>query len=185
MSRLIKQLTLCAALCLAFGSTAYAAPQDTPAQGTNGPWHGQGGPWHRGHGPHDPWQIVFELHDELKLTPAQEQQLQAHKAQSQAEHEQQRAAFEQARGQVKALMQAPVLDLRALSAVRTQMEEQAHKAHQQNEEALLNFYDTLNTDQKTLISTFIKVHWKEMEAHHDKMAPHWHKKPEGAASQPQ
>ncbi len=184
MSRLIKQLTLCAAICLAFGSTAYAAPQDTPPPATDGHWHGHG-QWHHGHHPQGPWQIVYELHDELKLTPAQEQQLQAIKAQSKAAHEQQRAAFMQSHDQIKTLMQAPVLDLRAISAARQPILEQAHKARQQNEQAWLNFYDTLNTEQKTLVSTFLKVRWHKMEAHREKLAHHWHKKPDGAASQPQ
>jgi Spy/CpxP family protein refolding chaperone len=178
MSRLIKQLTVCAAVCLAFGSTAYAATDDAPPPPSAGHMQGH-------HRPDGPWAMLKAIHAQLNLSPAQEQLLQSLIAQSKAAHEQQRAAYKQSHDQIKALMQAPVLDLRALSAAREQMMEQGRKAHQQMEAGWLNFYDSLNTAQKTLVSNTLKAHWEKMEAHRENMARHWHKQPDDGAAQGQ
>jgi periplasmic protein CpxP/Spy len=179
MSTLFKKLALCGAACLAFGSTAYAVAGDAP------PPPPGAAQWH-GHRPDGPWHDLEKIHAQLNLSAAQEQQLQAVIAQAKAAREQERTAMKQSHEQMKALMQAPVLDLRALSTLREQTMSQAHQTHQQVEESWLKFYDSLNTDQKTLVSTTLKAHWQKMEERRQHRADHWkNKKPDGAASQAQ
>jgi len=120
---------------------------------------------------------LLKLHAELNLTASQEQQWQAAVAAGKTEHEQQRAAFQQARPELKALMQAPILDLRALQAEHEKIAGQAHQAHAQVTEAWLKVYDSLDATQKKLISTTLKDKWQQ----HQRFAEHWDKAHHDAA----
>lgn len=179
MSRFNKTLTLCTAALLVYGTSTYAATDSTPpATPAAHQWQ------HRGHGGmmHD----LEKIHAQLKLTADQEQQWQAAVTAMKTAHQQQRAAFEQSRAQMKTLMQAPVLDLRAISAAHEQMGAQARQVHAQVQETWLKFYDTLDTTQKTLVSATLKSKWQAMAMRHAKMAEHWkNQSHDAAASQPQ
>lgn len=168
MSRYTKTIALCAATLFACVTVANANAADAPAAApaaAGAPWH------HRGGMQHD----LDKIHAQLHLTADQEQQWQAAVAGMKAAHEQEHAAHQQSRQQMQALMQAPVLDLRAIHAAREQNGKQAQQLRAQTTETWLKFYDTLNTTQKTQVSTMLKAKWQKMAARREKMAAHWQK----------
>jgi periplasmic protein CpxP/Spy len=170
MSRFTKTIAVCAAVWLTCAVSAPANAQEAPHPG-----------WQHHHDgmQHD----LDKIHAQLNLTADQEQQWQAALAAMKAAHEQQKTAHEQSKQQMQALMQAPVLDLRAIQAAHQQAAEQEHQAHAQVSETWLKFYDTLNTTQKTLVSTTLKAKWQKMAARRAKMEQHWKgKRPDAAAS---
>ncbi|WP_186107490.1 periplasmic heavy metal sensor [Burkholderia gladioli] len=151
-------------LALSFGAAARAADPAGP-QGGPGMHHH----WHHG----GPMEVFKRLHDQLKLTPTQEQQYQAAEATAKQNREAMRQNFEQGRSQFEAAQNQPILDLDALAAARHQIGEQNRQLHEQTEKAWLAFYDGLNDQQKTQVSTALKQQFAKMKARHDKMKAHW------------
>ncbi|MEW6347163.1 MAG: periplasmic heavy metal sensor [Paraburkholderia sp.] len=172
MSTKMSRFVAVAAASLAIGlGAAYAAQPD--GQGGPGGWH------HHGHF----LQELNQLHSQLKLNPDQEKQWQTALDTMKQNREAGRAAHKQLHDQIKALQQQPILDLNALHDLHEKAEEQRHQAREQTAAAWLAFYNGLNDQQKTIVSTALKQHWAKMEARHEKMRQHWeHDK--GAASAP-
>ena len=185
MSTKMSRFVAVAAASLAIGlGTAYAAQPD--AQGAPGGPGGPGG-WHHHHGHHGHhgnfMQDMKVLHGELNLSADQEKQWQAAVDTMKQNREAMRAEHKQMHDQMQSMQQQPILDLNALHTMREKAEEQNHQMRERTAAAWLNFYNGLNNTQKIIVSTVIKTHWAEMEAHHDMMRQHWEHR-EGAASAP-
>jgi protein CpxP len=161
-----------ASIAVGFGS-AYAA------QGTGMPAGGPGG-WH--HGGFE--KQLNQLHAQLKLTPEQEKQWQDALNTMKQNRETARANHKQMRDQFKAMQQQPILDLNALHDAHEKAMEQDHQLREQTAQAWLAFYNGLNDQQKTIVSTALKQHFAKMAAFREKMHQRWeqHHKGNGAAS---
>jgi protein CpxP len=98
-------------------------------------------------------------------------------------HEAMRANHKQIKDQFKAAQQQPILDLNAMANAHQQVEQKDAQLRQQTTDAWLKFYNGLNDQQKTTVSTALKQRFAKMEARHEKMHERWeHRK--GAASAP-
>ena len=166
-----------AAMVLSFGAhaasnTSLAA---TDAASATGAMHGMqpGGPgMHRdGHGgprgPRGPGgpgfaHLMDHLHAELKLNPQQEKAWQDAQATSRQNFDTIRTQHEVSRKQFMDQAEKPILDLSALQAQHEQLEASDQQLRTSTERAFINFYDTLNDAQKTMVSNDIKQHWKHM-----------------------
>jgi len=162
-----------AASALAIGAgAAYAAqPPMHGGAGASGGWHGQF------------MKQLTQLHDELKLNADQEKQWQAALDTMKQGHEAMRANHEQMKDQFKAAQQQPILDLNAMAAAHQQIEQKDTQLRQQTTDAWLKFYNGLNDQQKTTVSTALKQRFAKMESRHEKMRERWEHH-QGAASAP-
>ncbi|MBY4868444.1 periplasmic heavy metal sensor [Burkholderia anthina] len=153
-------------LALAFGTAQAAQPNDMPPQGGPGMHHMHG---------HDggPFGVIMKLHDQLKLNASQEQQWQTAVNTMKQNHEAMRKSHEQMREQFKAQQNQPILDLSAMNAARQQAEQQNAQLREQSSAAWLAFYNGLNDQQKTTVSTALKQQFARMEQRHEKMKEHW------------
>jgi periplasmic protein CpxP/Spy len=172
MSTKMSRFVAVAAASLSIGlGAAYAAQPAAP--GGPGGWHHHG----------DFMQQMNQLHGQLNLNADQEKQWQAALTTMKQNRETERANHKQMHDQMKSMAQQPILDLNALHDMHQKAEEQNHQLHEQTAAAWLTFYNGLNDQQKTIVSTALKQHWAKMEARHEKMREHWeHNK--GAASAP-
>ncbi|WP_028226138.1 periplasmic heavy metal sensor [Paraburkholderia ferrariae] len=164
-----------ASLALTMG----AAHAQTPPPGGPG---GPGGPgMHAMH--HGDFMMGFKkLHDKLNLNADQEKQWQAALDTMKQNHEQMRKIHEQLKQQFEAQKNQPILDLNALHAAHQQAEQQSAQLREQNAQAWLSFYNGLNDQQKTTVSTALKEHFAKMEQRREKLLQHWQH--HGAASAP-
>ena len=154
-----------ASLAISLGS-AFAAQ---PPGGPGGPG-GMGGPgWHHGHFMKE----LNQLHGQLKLNADKEKAWQAALDTMKQSHEAERANHEQMRQQFKQMQQQPILDLNAMHAAHQQIEQKDAQLREQTSAAWLNFYNGLNDQQKTTVSTALKQHFAKMEQRHDKMHERW------------
>ena len=158
-----------ASIAVTFG-TAYAAQGGMPMGGPGG-WH---------HGGFE--KQLNQLHAQLKLTPDQEKQWQDALSTMKKNRETARANHEQMHEQFKSMQQQPILDLNALHGAREKAMEQDHQLHEQTAQAWLAFYNGLNDQQKTIVSTAIKQHFAKMEAFREKMHQRWEQHHKGPAS---
>ena len=167
----ISRVLAVAATALAVGAGAAYAAQPTADHGGPGGWHGHF------------MKELTQLHDQLKLNADQEKQWQAALDTMKQNHEAMRANHEQIKNQFKAAQQQPILDLNAMAAAHQQVEQKDAQLRQQTSDAWLKFYNGLNDQQKTTVSTALKQRFAKMESRHEKMREHWeHRK--GAASAP-
>ncbi|HTI16849.1 MAG TPA: periplasmic heavy metal sensor [Trinickia sp.] len=164
-----------AALAATFG-TVYAAGESAPASAPG--WHGA----HHGHGPFG-MRRLEALHAQLHLTPQQETKWQDAIAAMKQNREAMHANHEKMRQEFSAARQQSILDLDALHAAHQQFQEQESQLHEKTATTWLAFYDSLNDQQKTTVSTAIKQQFAKMEARREKMREHWeHHHHSGAAS---
>lgn len=162
-----------AALAVTFGA-AYAAGDNMPPAGPDAPaMPGGPGGWH-GHGAFM-MERLNALHARLALTPEQEQKWQTALATMKQSREAERANHDKMRQQFKAAQQQSILDLDALHAAHQQVRQQDEQLHEQTATAWLAFYDGLNDQQKTTVSTELKQHFAKMESRHEKMREFWQK----------
>jgi protein CpxP len=84
-----------------------------------------------------------------------------------------RANHKQMREQFKSMQQQPILDLNAMHDAHQKSEQQEQQLREQTSAAWLNFYNSLNDQQKTTVSTAIKQHFAKMEQRHEKMRERW------------
>ncbi|MFM0292757.1 MULTISPECIES: periplasmic heavy metal sensor [Paraburkholderia] len=165
-----------AATALAIGAGAAYAAQPADHGGPGGP--GGPGGWH-GHFMKE----LTQLHDQLKLNADQEKQWQAALDTMKQNHEAMRANHDQIKDQFNAAQQQPILDLNAMAAAHQQVEQKDAQLRQQTTDAWLKFYNGLNDQQKTTVSTALKQRFAKMESRHEKMHERWeHRK--GPASAP-
>jgi periplasmic protein CpxP/Spy len=162
-----------ASLALVTGLAYAAAPASAPDGGPGG--------WHHGHGGHFMKQIQA-LHDQLKLNTDQERQWQAAIDTMKQGRTAARANHEQMKQQFQALQQQPILDLNALHSAHQRIEQQDAQLREQTATAWLNFYNGLNDQQKTIVSTALKQHFAKMAARHEKMRERWEQHHGGAAA---
>jgi Spy/CpxP family protein refolding chaperone len=168
----ISRVLAVAATALAIGAGAAYAAQPAMQGGPGGP-----GGWH-GHFMKE----LTQLHDQLKLNADQEKQWQAALDTMKQGHEAMRANHEQIKNQFKAAQQQPILDLNAMAAAHQQVEQKDAQLRQQTTDAWLKFYNGLNDQQKTTVSTALKQRFAKMESRHEKMREHWeHRKGEASA----
>jgi len=166
-----------AATALAIGTGAAYAAQSAAQSATQPAEHAHGG-WH-GHF----MKQLTQLHDQLKLNADQEKLWQSALDTMKQNHEAMRANRKQAHDQFKAAQQQPILDLNAMAAAHQQIEQKDAQLRQQTTDAWLKFYNGLNDQQKTTVSTALKKRFERMEQRHEKMRERWeHRK--GAASAP-
>ncbi|AOR69048.1 hypothetical protein BBJ41_16775 [Burkholderia stabilis] len=153
-------------LALAFGTAHAAQPNDMPPQGGPG--------MHQMHG-HEggPFGAIMKLHDQLKLNASQEQQWQTAVNTMKQSRDAMRKNHEQMREQFKAQQNQPILDLSAMHAARQQAEQQNAQLREQTSAAWLAFYNGLNDQQKTTVSTALKQQFAKMEQRHEKMKERW------------
>lgn len=163
-------------LALAMGAAHAQTPPPDGPDGAGGP-----GMHHMHHG--DFLQGFKKLHDKLNLNADQEKQWQAALNTMKQSHEQARKNHEQLKQQFDATKNQPILDLNALHAARQQAEQQDAQLREQTAQAWLAFYNGLNDQQKTTVSTALKEHFAKMEQRHEKMHQHWQQH-RGAASAP-
>ncbi|MEK6352541.1 MAG: periplasmic heavy metal sensor [Burkholderia cenocepacia] len=156
-----------AALALAFGTAHAAQPTDMPPPGGPG--------MHQMHGGHEggPFGAIMKLHDQLKLNASQEQQWQAAVNTMKQNRDAMRKSHEQMREQFKAQQNQPILDLSAMHSARQQAEAQNAQLREQTSAAWLTFYNGLNDQQKTMVSTALKQQFAKMEQRHEKMKERW------------
>ncbi|WP_207003097.1 periplasmic heavy metal sensor [Trinickia mobilis] len=158
-----------ASLAVTFGA-AYAAEGGMP-MGDHGGWH---------HGGFE--KQLNQLHAQLKLTPDQEKQWQDALNTMKQNRQAARANHEQMHAQFKSMEQQPILDLNALHDAHVKAEQQDQQLREQTAQAWLAFYNGLNGQQKTIVSTALKQHFAKMEQFRDKMHQRWEQHEKGAAS---
>jgi len=171
----MSRILAVAATALALGAgAAYAAQPTEHAHGGPGGWHGHF------------MKELTQLHDQLKLNADQEKLWQSALDTMKQNHEAMRANHQQAREQFKAAQQQPILDLNAMAATHQQIEQKDAQLRQQTSDAWLKFYNALNDQQKTTVSTALKKRFAKMESRHEKMHERWqhHMGQKGAASAP-
>ncbi len=158
MSTRMSRFLAVAATSLALGlGTAHAA--QPPA----------GGPgWHGGFMKH-----LDQLHSQLNLTPGQEKQWQAALDTMKQNRAAARANHKAMKQQFAAMQQQPILDLNALHDAHLKASQQSAQLREQTSAAWLSFYNGLNDQQKTIVSTAIKQRFAKMEERHEKMHERW------------
>jgi periplasmic protein CpxP/Spy len=152
-----------ASLALGVGIAYAAGPSDAPAGGPGGPG------WHHGHFEKQ----LNQLHGQLNLNADQEKQWQAALDTMKQNRSAARANHQQMKQQFQALQQQPILDLNALHDAHQRVEQQNAQLREQTTTAWLNFYNGLNDQQKTIVSTALKQHFAKMEARREKMHERW------------
>ena len=163
-------------LALAMGAAHAQTPPPDGPDGAGGP-----GMHHMHHG--DFLQDFKKLHDKLNLNADQEKQWQAALDTMKQTRATERANHEQMKQQFKSMQQQPILDLNAMHAAHQKIEQQDAQLREQSANAWLTFYNGLNDQQKTTVSTALKQRFAKMESRHEKMHERWeHRK--GAASAP-
>jgi len=167
---------LLAIAAASFALTMGAAHAQTPAPaGTTGAagMHGMHHGMHRGggflHG-------MTKLHDKLHLNADQEKQWQSAVNTMKQNREQARKNFEQIKQQFAGMKNQPILDMNALHAARHQVEQENAQLREQTAQAWLAFYNSLNDQQKTTVSTAFKARMAKMEQRHEKMRERMHER---------
>ena len=175
-----------AALALSIGAVNAATP-DAPPPGGPGMMGGPGGPG----GHHEEMRMKKEmdkLHSQLNLNADQEKAWQAALGTMKQNHEAMRESHKQMHAQMESMKQQPILDLNAMYAAHQKIEQQNSQLRDQTSAAWLNFYNTLNDQQKTTVSTALKQRFARMEARREKMHERWsqhrgmHGAPAGASA---
>ncbi|HTH61998.1 MAG TPA: periplasmic heavy metal sensor [Paraburkholderia sp.] len=149
--------------------------------------HAQTPPMH-GPGGHGGWHGQFrkemeQLHAKLNLNADQEKQWQAALTTMKQNREAARANHKQLKEQFDSLKNQPILDLNALHATHQRIEQQDAQLREQTASAWLAFYNGLNDQQKTTVSTALKARFAKMEQRRETMREHWEHR-HGAASAP-
>ncbi|WP_320535217.1 periplasmic heavy metal sensor [Robbsia andropogonis] len=152
---------------------AAGAPASNPPGMHNGP-HGPRGDRHgppRGPGgPGGPGGPAFahmmdRLHASLHLNATQEAAWQNAQTTSRQNFDAVRTQHEIVQKQLREASQQPILDLGALQAQRQQLESNDLELRNGTEKAFVDFYNTLDDQQKKLVSDSIKQSWKRMMEH--------------------
>ncbi|WP_250492036.1 periplasmic heavy metal sensor [Caballeronia sp. GAWG1-1] len=182
MGKQYRILTAAAtAVALTFGATAYAATSDAPpAPPPGGPamMGGPGGPGGPGgHRMEERMKKQMEqLHSQLKLNADQEKLWQTAQDTMKQNRQAMRESHRQMHEQMKSLEQQPILDLNAMNAAHQKIEQQNQQLREGTTTAWLNFYNSLNDQQKTTVSTALKKHFAKMREHEHKMHERWGKR---------
>jgi protein CpxP len=164
-----------AALALSIGAAnvAGAATPDAPPPG--GPGMAMGGPGGpRGHGMEMRMKKQLDkLHSQLNLNADQEKLWQSALQTMKQNHEAMHQSHRQMRAQMESMKQQPILDLNAMYAAHQKIEQQNAQLRDQTGAAWLNFYNALNDQQKTTVSTALKERFAKMHERAEKMHERW------------
>lgn len=184
MGKQYRILTAAAtALALTFGS-AYAATNDAPsAPPTGGPGMMMGGPG----GHHMEMRMhkqLDQLHGQLKLNADQEKLWETALDTMKHQRDTMREAHRQMHQQFEAMQNQPILDLNAMHAAHQKIEQQQAQLREETATAWLSFYNALNDQQKTTVSTALKKHFAKMREHEHKMHERWGQHRGGADGTP-
>jgi periplasmic protein CpxP/Spy len=172
MSKNTSRFLAIAAASLAIGVGAAYAAQPS-------------GPGGMGHGGHNHFmEEINKLHGQLHLNADQEKLWQTALDTMKQNREAMRANHKQMREQFKSMQQQPILDLNAMHDAHQKAEQQNAQLREQTSQAWLAFYNSLNDQQKTTVSTALKQHFAKMEQRREKMREHWQHHGDGAASAP-
>ena len=167
-----------ASLALTVGATAANAQTPPPAPGGPGMMHG-------GPGMHGDFMFGFKkLHDQLNLNAAQEKQWQAALDTMKQNGEAMRKNHEQMKQQFDSMKNQPILDLNAMHTAHEQNEQRNQQLREQTAQAWLAFYNGLNDQQKTTVSSAIKERFAKMEQRHEQMRERWEQHHKDGASAP-
>ncbi|MBV8626444.1 MAG: periplasmic heavy metal sensor [Paraburkholderia sp.] len=163
-------------IALSFG-IAHAAQPDAPMGGPGGAgWHHHG----------EFMKELNQLHGQLNLNADQEKQWQTALDTMKQTHQAEHANHEQMKQQFKTMLQQPILDLNALHDAHQKVQQQDAQLREQSASAWLAFYNGLNDQQKTTVSTALKQRFARMEQRHEKMHEHWEQHhgaaPDGASA---
>ncbi|AME24203.1 periplasmic heavy metal sensor [Burkholderia sp. PAMC 26561] len=169
-----------AALALSIGTAnvASAATPDAPPPGGLGMMMTEGGPGgpggHRGHGMEMRMKKELDkLHGQLNLNADQEKLWQSALQTMKQNHEAMRASHQQMRSQMESMKNQPILDLNAMYAAHQKIEAQNAQLRDQTSAAWLNFYNALNDQQKTTVSSALKARFAKMHERQEKMHQRW------------
>ncbi|SAL24795.1 hypothetical protein AWB67_00960 [Caballeronia terrestris] len=174
-----------AALAMTIGAAnaATPAPDASPPGGPGMAMAGPGGPGHDGHRMEMRMQKQLnELHGQLKLNADQEKLWQTALDTMKQNHTAMRESHKQMRQQFEAAQQQPILDLNAMHAAHQKIDAQNAQLKEQTATAWLNFYNSLNDQQKTTVSTALKKHFARMHERHERWGKHGAPGADGAAS---
>jgi periplasmic protein CpxP/Spy len=163
-----------AALALSIGAVnvAGAATPDAPPSGGPGMMGGPGG--HSGHGMEMRMKKELDkLHGQLNLNADQEKLWQTALNTMKQNHAAMRESHKQMRAQMESMKQQPILDLNAMYAAHQKIEQQNAQLRDQTSAAWLNFYNALNDQQKTTVSTALKQRFARMHEREEKMHKGW------------
>jgi Spy/CpxP family protein refolding chaperone len=177
MGKQYRILTAAAtALALTFGS-AYAATNDAPgAPPASGAavMGAPGGPG--GHRMEMRMQKQLEqLHGQLKLDAQQDKLWQTAIDTMKHNRDTMRDSHRQMHQQFESMANQPILDLNAIHAAHQKLEQQQAQLREETATAWLNFYNSLNDQQKTTVSTALKKHFAKMREHEHNMHERWGK----------
>ena len=156
MKELYSPRLFLAAAALSFGLAANA--QAMPRGEHPGP--GMGMPGHHAM-MHD--RAMNRLHDELKLDATQEAQWKEAEKFSRDHRATMRERFQKERAEIKAMLDQPGADLRAISKRMDDLKAEGMKERDAVRERWLAVYDTLNPEQKEKARLFFKAGAERME----------------------
>ncbi|SAL18538.1 periplasmic heavy metal sensor [Caballeronia telluris] len=184
-SRILAVAAAALAMTIGAANAATPAPDAPPPGGPGMAMGGPGGPG--GHRMEMRMQKQLnELHGQLKLNADQEKLWQNALDTMKQNHTAMRESHKQMRDQFKSMAQQPILDLNAMHAAHQKIDEQNAQLREQTATAWLNFYNALNDQQKTTVSSALKQHFAKMHEHQERMHERWGKHRgapgEGAAS---
>ena len=185
-SRFLAITATALALVVGAVNVAGAATPDAPPPGGPGMMGGpgeHGGP--RGHGMEMRMKKQLDqLHGQLNLNADQEKLWQTALDTMKQNHAAMRESHQQMRAQMESMKQQPILDLNAMYATHQKIEQQNAQLRDQTSAAWLNFYNALNDQQKTTVSTTLKQRFAKMHEREEKMHEHWgeHRGMPGAAA---
>jgi periplasmic protein CpxP/Spy len=160
------------ALAMSFGAANIASAAASDAQPNGGPGM-MGGSWGHHRMEMRMKEHLERLHAQLQLNADQEKLWQAALNTMKQNHEAMRKSHMQMREQMKTMLQQPILDLNAMHAARQNAQQQNAQLRDQTAAAWLNFYNSLNDQQKTTVSTELKKHFARMREHEMKKHEHW------------
>jgi periplasmic protein CpxP/Spy len=106
-----------------------------------------------------------ELHPQLSLNANQEALWQTALDTMRQSHAAERLNQDQLQQQREALQQQPILDLQAIHASHLKAEQQDAQLREQSANAWIAFYDGLNDQQKTGVSTLLNQQFAEIARH--------------------
>ena len=177
MKKLYSPRILVATVALSLGlvASSYAMPRGEH------PGPGMGMPGHHAmvHG-----RAVNRLHDELKLDAKQEAQWKEAEKFSQDHRDTMRERFRKEHAEIKAMLDQPGADLRAIAKRMDDFKAENQKLHSAVRDRWLNVYDSLNAEQKEKARVFFKDNMERRQEMGDRRGHHGKDRP-GRGQAPQ
>lgn len=106
-----------------------------------------------------------QLEPQLNLTPSQQNLWQTAMDTMQESHVSARMNEDQVQQQIQAAEQQPIIDLRAVHAAHLKVEQEDAKLREQSANAWITFYESLNNQQKTSVSSVLAPQFQAIAQH--------------------